>query len=137
LVDREEGAGFCLLLDLSFGCYCEESLLSSGFVIISDGYSARRRSFGYSRAEVAFFVSLSITSGRRDHTVRGEPEYCALFDAIASSRKRDVERERERESGQEESVTNFGFCHARHKEDLLKRDRRTAPHPIGEQESRL
>lgn len=88
---------------------------------------------------MAFFVSLSITSGRRDHTVRGEPEYCALFDAIASSRKRDVERhrERERESGQEESVRNFGFCHARHKEDLLKRDRRTAPHPIGEQESRL
>jgi hypothetical protein len=65
-------------------------------VIRSDGYSERRRSFGYSRAEVAFFVSLSITSGRRDHTVRGEPEYCALFDAIASSRKRDVERERER-----------------------------------------
>ncbi len=26
LGDREEGAGFSLLLDLSFGCYCEESL---------------------------------------------------------------------------------------------------------------
>ncbi len=45
---------------------------------------------------MAFFVSLSITSGRRNHTVRGEPEYYALFDAIASSRKRGVERERER-----------------------------------------
>jgi hypothetical protein len=89
---------------------------------------------------VAFFVSLSITSGRRDHTVHGEPEYCALFDAIASSRKRDGERERERERERvwaRRSVRNFGFCHARHKEDLLKRDLKTAPHPIGEQESHL
>jgi hypothetical protein len=49
---------------------------------------------------VAFFVSLSITSGRRDHTVRGEPEYSLFFMQLPVVEKemlRERERERERE----------------------------------------